>query len=184
MFAHRCYLTGWQSSILLGPRGWWSNLQLRLLVRAAGSMRIAVASLCQSLDVLSVSFTNSFNFCSGQIAPQYNVNCNNTAPFWSMVNSSPERGYVPLEKWLHPTISDTHPVPLTYKSSLGGQIFFPYREMVVNVVFVGLTWLYLWPNDCHSELVTQTEPFHKCWGFTVKECFRERCGWTTLPGGG
>lgn len=103
---------------------------------AAGSMLIAVASLCQSVSVLSAlvlhsithslvhwlthSIAHSLTHCSSQTGRQSHLSCKTTTlPPFGRTNPSPGQDDVPLEKRLHRTISDTHPVSLIYKSSLG-----------------------------------------------------------------
>ena len=51
-----------------------------------------------------------------------------TLPPFGQTNLSPGQDDVPLEKRPHRTISDTHPVSLIHKSSLGEKKEFFYRE--------------------------------------------------------
>jgi len=157
------------------------------------SMLIAEASLCQSVSMLSAlalhSITHSLIHSLIQLltpsrtaavrqffSPTFLFFKIPTLPPFGQTSLSPGQTDVPLEKRPRWTISDTHPVSLIYKSSLEEKefFFFPFLwkkcgwGLKVDVLLDGLTLLYLWLNHCHPELVTETQPFHKCCGFTVK----------------
>lgn len=73
-----------------------------------------------SLTHSLIQFAHSLMHCSSQTGCQSPLSCKiTTLPPFGQTNLSPGEDDVPLEKRLHRTISDTHPVSLIYKSSLG-----------------------------------------------------------------
>lgn len=82
---------------------------------------------------LTHSIAHSLTHCSSQTGRQSRLSCKiPTLPPFGQTNQSPGQDDVPLEKRLHRTISDTHPVSLIYKSSLGEkkEVFFIEKRRI------------------------------------------------------
>lgn len=110
------------------------------------------------------SVAHSLTHCSTQTGRHFHISCKiTTLPPFGRTHPSPGQDDVPLEKWLHRTISDTHPVSLIYKSSLGEKKdFFLIEKRWIRVE----GWCtFAWPDLAIS--LSESLPLRACYWDTA-----------------